>query len=68
MKFKPYDAEGTCPKCGCADVITWYCENIGSYYLKSCYHKFRSEHLHRACQRCHYEWHEACVEEVTNER
>jgi len=64
-KLPPYDPNAKCPKCGHDEVRTYYCKT--GQPLDSCWLKIEHEHLHRACQRCHYKWLEACLEESDGE-
>ena len=57
--MKPYDPDGKCLKCGWGEASTHYHPG-GIWGATGCP---REEHLHRYCQRCGYDWIEACLEE-----
>jgi hypothetical protein len=65
MTLPPYAPEATCPKCGHDTANTVYSK--GSWYgAVSCSYSCSErsthrEHLERTCQRCHYQWAEACI-------
>lgn len=69
-KDKPlpsFNEAATCPKCGYDEINVRYC--IAPQPLKKCWFVLRfgsnnREHLHRVCNRCHYEWLEACLSDV----
>lgn len=45
-----------CPKCGDADVSVHYCDGCRlRTYASKCRHG-DTEHLHRSCRRCRFEW------------
>ena len=48
----------TCAKCGNAEIYTCYHEkNWGDHSCSYASHnKFKSEHLHYSCRRCHWDW------------
>ena len=60
--MKKYDPKSKCPKCGEKKVNTWYCKGNSFAYGTIC-HVEEKEHLHRNCQRCHYEWLETALGE-----
>jgi len=54
-----YQPEGLCPKCGHADVGTFYSKpGCGDPECSSC----DREHLRRLCHTCRYEWAEAVID------
>ena len=59
-QLPPYDFLAKCPKCGHKDVHTGYCASGRPAMI--CWLIVDDEHLHRYCQRCHYEWLEACLD------
>lgn len=54
-----------CPKCGCEDISTIYCMDPTPGEL--CWYMDElendTEHFHRTCTRCKYEWLELCLDE-----
>jgi hypothetical protein len=60
-KFNP---KAKCSKCGHTKIRTWYCNNIlyGSICYDSEFYYNKKEHLHRGCERCHFEWLELCLD------
>ena len=58
--MKEYNSKSKCSKCGGKDVNTYYCKGSSFLYGAIC-HAEEKEHLHRNCQRCHYEWLEAVL-------
>ncbi len=67
MRLKPFNPEARCPKCGHDTVKTRYCRGgPDSDYRDLCWDKgLNREHLHRNCERCHYEWEEACINKAS---
>lgn len=59
--MKKYDPKSKCPKCGDKKVNTYYCRGDKYTYGTICGGE-DTEHLHRNCQKCHYEWLEAVLE------
>jgi len=59
--MKPFDEKATCPKCGCAEIRTHYCAGYDWMKWGSCTLDRNGQHLHRTCQRCHFEWPEKCL-------
>lgn len=71
--LKPFDAEATCAKCGHDDLGTSYqrnghcthypnrCPFADSLHDPKCCDTKASEHIHRHCRRCHFEWPEAVL-------
>lgn len=56
----PYAPDATCPKCGCEEVATLFCDNPRP--LQACWRlRLDKDHFHRHCTRCGYEWLEACM-------
>lgn len=58
--MKPFCLEGKCQKCGGEAIGVRYC--TGSEWYRCCSLNLSTEHLHRSCSRCHYEWAERCQE------
>ena len=58
--MNPHNSKAKCPKCGDRKIRTWYC--AGGCFEWNCSQKIESEHLHKRCETCHYEWPEKCVE------
>jgi hypothetical protein len=53
--MKPYDPNGTCPKCACTTVTTRYVASVRA-----------PDMLHRQCTRCAYGWNEAPLDTAPN--
>lgn len=68
--MEPYNPFKLCPKCGNSQVTTFYCKGVESNSTSDiCYKRgIRSEHLHRRCGRCHFEWLERCVDKTLEHR
>ena len=63
---KQYDSEAKCPKCGHEVISTCFCQR--GYSSDICWPWIEKEHLHRHCQRCHFEWLELTIrKEGSNE-
>ena len=70
----PFEPSATCPKCGYTGITTRYhdrvkawCDEVG---LPPEYTRARDEfgeHLMRLCDRCKYEWAEACIGDTVAE-
>jgi len=58
--MKPFDPNAKCPKCGCDDVATIFCEK-GSHRngIYDCEWVWKRDTLTRRCERCGYERDEA---------
>lgn len=63
--MNPYNPQAPCPKCGYPAVSTRY--HAKPELLQICKKSggVESEHLHRTCERCGYEWLEACLPPTT---
>ncbi len=61
-----FNPEGKCPKCEHKELKTFYC--VGSQFSWRCGLETEGEHLHRKCQRCHYEWLEKCTNRLGRKR
>ena len=62
--MKPFNSKVVCPKCGYPSVHVHHCygEPHAPDWIKSyCARNQKGEHLHRRCERCNYEWLEACL-------
>ena len=62
-----YNRESSCPKCGHADIDTWYC--TGNRYGCSRdprdyrdYTEMGREHIDRTCRNCRFTWAEDCLD------
>lgn len=66
--LSPLKPEGHCPKCGHKRVLMIYCKGTDPYNATRCYFRFGRDHLHRRCNRCHYEWHEATTDTGNEEQ
>jgi ribosomal protein S27AE len=60
--MRPFNVERNCPKCGCLDVGARHLSrkefpNSRSYY--DCERRENTEHIHRHCRRCGFNWDEA---------
>lgn len=60
MALKPFDEGALCPKCGGRDVSFKYC--MSAHSIDEYEADVRTEHLHRQCARCGYEWLEATMD------
>jgi hypothetical protein len=65
----PLDLTAKCPKCGHDDVtVRWhdagYIGRTKACEFYTATRKFGDDlnHMHRRCERCHYEWIEACAD------
>lgn len=58
-KIEPFNAQSKCPKCSGEEVKTHYCKGV--YFSWECRSGKGGEHLHRVCNRCHYEWLQAVI-------
>jgi hypothetical protein len=66
VKLPSYDPTGRCPKCNGEDVATRYVEQGGKYGEPCEFYSADvrdTEHMHRHCRRCSFEWCEACVQQ-----
>jgi len=63
--MKEFNFKEKCSKCGGEEILTFYCK--GSRWGWECSFTKVSEHLHRKCERCKYEWAEKCVRGETYE-
>jgi ribosomal protein S27AE len=60
MPLEAFDENSTCPKCGGRDVSMSYCTDThaaGEYSSE-----VTTEHMHRRCNRCGYEWLQATLD------
>ena len=59
--MKAFDEKATCPKCSHASVSITHQRRylVGICHYGDC---SADEHLHRRCQRCGYQWAEACID------
>ncbi len=63
MPLKPFDENAACPKCGAQadEISTTYAE--GACIPENGYGcGQQGEHIHRTCDRCGYDWAEACLD------
>jgi hypothetical protein len=66
VTLPPFAPDEKCPKCLHDLVRTAYCGGAYSgarygYLCRTFGSEVPGEHLHRTCQRCHFEWLERCV-------
>jgi hypothetical protein len=64
MNLPTYSPTGKCPKCNGEDVSTRYIKQGGKYGEPCEFYSADvrdTEHMHRHCRRCSYEWCEACA-------
>lgn len=68
--MQPFDPSRKCPKCGHDQVRVSYCNKERWQHYGDARDVYEvavgddgddCEHLHRICERCHYEWVEACL-------
>jgi hypothetical protein len=59
--MEPYNLTARCPKCGCDDIKSNYCDGRYCELKLSSLDPHRWDHIHRVCQRCHYLWPEAPI-------
>jgi len=64
MRLPDYDPMGRCPKCNGEDVATRHVKQGGKYGEPCEFYSSDvrdTEHMHRHCRRCSFEWCEACL-------
>ena len=59
--MKEFDPQAKCEKCGDERVNTFYCPGGPDRVWGRLCTWNEGEHLHRTCQRCLYQWKEACI-------
>ena len=51
-----YNSNNKCPKCGGKEIKDSHHSNITKCRSYIYHSSFDGEHIHRKCERCHYEW------------
>lgn len=58
--MEKYNPNAECIKCGGNLIDVYYCNSHTPNRYAKCY-KIETDHLHRRCGKCTYEWIEECL-------